>query len=149
MTETALMADIVLPATMFMEHDDLYRGGGHQYFQVGPKLIDPPGECRTNHEVICGLADRVGAEHRGFTMEPREIIDWTLQNSGWGTLENIETQVHIDAQPPFRQAHFLDGFGYRDGKFRFKPDWTKVPATNDGADGALGDHALASRTIGR
>ena len=32
MTETALMADIVLPATMFMEHDDLYYGGGHQQY---------------------------------------------------------------------------------------------------------------------
>ena len=51
MTETALMADVVLPATMFMEHDDFYQGGGHQYIQLGPKLIDPPGECRSNHEV--------------------------------------------------------------------------------------------------
>src|SRR3712207_3326980 len=42
MTETALMADLVLPATMFMEHDDLYQGGGHQYLQLGPKLVDPP-----------------------------------------------------------------------------------------------------------
>jgi len=52
MTETAQMADIVLPATMFMEHDDLYYGGGHQHISVGPKLIDPPGECRSNHEVL-------------------------------------------------------------------------------------------------
>ena len=52
MTETARMADVVLPATMFMEHDDIYQGGGHQYIQLGPKLIDPPGECRNNHEVI-------------------------------------------------------------------------------------------------
>ncbi|MGN8549188.1 molybdopterin-dependent oxidoreductase [Bradyrhizobium sp. 13971] len=37
MTETAQMADIVLPATMFMEHDDLYYGGGHQHISVGPK----------------------------------------------------------------------------------------------------------------
>jgi anaerobic selenocysteine-containing dehydrogenase len=28
MTETARMADVVLPATMFMEHDDVYQGGG-------------------------------------------------------------------------------------------------------------------------
>ena len=54
MTETAQMADVVLPATMFMEHDDVYQGGGHQYIMLGPKLIEPPGECRSNHEVICG-----------------------------------------------------------------------------------------------
>ncbi|GEO14463.1 molybdopterin-containing oxidoreductase family protein [Microvirga aerophila] len=135
MTETALMADIVLPATMFMEHDDLYQGGGHQYFQLGLKLIDAPGECRSNHEVLQGIAKRVDAKHRGFGMTPREIIDWTLQNSDWGTVENLEEQVHIDAQPPFEQAHFLDGFGYPDGKFHFKPDWTKVPSYNNGPMG--------------
>ena len=71
MTETALMADVVLPATMFMEHDDIYQGGGHQYIQLGPKLIDPPGECRSNHEVICALAKRLGAEHPGFDDDAR------------------------------------------------------------------------------
>ena len=34
MTETAAMADIVLPATMFMEHDDVYQGGGSQYIHA-------------------------------------------------------------------------------------------------------------------
>ena len=34
MTETAQMADVVLPATMFMEHDDFYQGGGHQYIHA-------------------------------------------------------------------------------------------------------------------
>jgi anaerobic selenocysteine-containing dehydrogenase len=139
MTETALMADIVLPATMFMEHDDLYSGGGHQHFQLGPKLIDAPGECRSNHEVVSAIAGRVGAKHRGFGMEPREIIDWTLQNSGWGSIENLENQVHIDAQPPFEEAHYLNGFGYEDGKFRFKPDWTKVPSYNNGPMGPWSD----------
>jgi anaerobic selenocysteine-containing dehydrogenase len=38
-------------------------------------------------------------------------------------------------QPPFREAHYLDGFGYADKKFRFKPDWTKVPVANDGPKG--------------
>jgi anaerobic selenocysteine-containing dehydrogenase len=135
MTETALMADIVLPATMFMEHDDLYSGGGHQYFQLGEKLVDPPGECRSNHEVIRDLAARVGAEHRGFTMEPREIIDWTLRNSGWDGIEHLEQQVHVDAQPPFEEAHYLNGFAYPDGRFRFRPDWTSVPSGNNGPMG--------------
>jgi len=70
MTETAQVADVVLPATTFLEHDDIYRGGGHQYLILGPKLVEPPGECRSNHEVICGLAQRLCAEHRGFTMSP-------------------------------------------------------------------------------
>ncbi|MFC4171663.1 molybdopterin-dependent oxidoreductase [Microvirga sp. GCM10011540] len=135
MTETALMADIVLPATMFMEHDDLYSGGGHQYFQLGAKLVDPPGECRSNHEVIREIAARVGAEHRGFDMEPREIVDWTLRNSGWDGIETLEEQVHVDAQPSFEEAHYLNGFAYPDGKFRFKPDWTKVPSSNNGPMG--------------
>ena len=42
MTATAEMADVVLPATMFLEHDDIYQGGGHQYILLGPKLVDPP-----------------------------------------------------------------------------------------------------------
>lgn len=135
MTETALMADIVLPATQFMEHDDLYQGGGHQHIMWGGKLVDPPGECRSNHEVICALAQRLGAEHRGFTMTPREIVDWTLQETGRGTLEELVANDFIDVQPDFETAHYLNGFGWRDGKFRFKPDWTKVPNSNAGLVG--------------
>ncbi|MGI9424488.1 MAG: molybdopterin-dependent oxidoreductase, partial [Hyphomicrobiaceae bacterium] len=52
MTATARMADIVLPATMFLEHDDIYQGGGHQHIIFGPKLIEPPGECQSNHDVV-------------------------------------------------------------------------------------------------
>src|SRR3954468_9763181 len=135
MTETALMADVVLPATMFMEHDDLYQGGGQQHVMLGPKLIEPPGECRSNHEVNSGLAARVGAEHPGFAMSPRELIDRTLGDSGWGTLEDLEAKTWLDIQPPFERAHFLDGFAYPDKKFRFKVDWTSVRAPREGAMG--------------
>lgn len=128
MTATAQMADVVLPATMFLEHDDVYQGGGHQHILLGPKLIDPPGECWSNHDVIGALAKRVGASHRGFEMSPREIIDWTLQASGWGTLAALEERKWIDCQPDFETSHYLNGFGYPDGKFRFKPDWPTVPA---------------------
>jgi anaerobic selenocysteine-containing dehydrogenase len=128
MTATAELADIVLPATMFVEHDDLYQGGGHQHILLGPKLLDPPGECRSNHDVVSALAKRVGAEHKGFDMSPRELIDWTLQKSGWGTLAELEAAKWIDCQPPFEAAHYLKGFAYRDGKFKFKPDWTDVPS---------------------
>ncbi len=127
MTETAKVADIVLPATTFLEHDDVYRGGGHQYIILGPKLVEPPGECRNNHDVISGLAKRVGAKHAGFDMSPRQLIDQMLQVSKRGTLEQLEANRWIDCQPPFEQAHYLDGFAWPDGKFRFKPDWPTVP----------------------
>jgi anaerobic selenocysteine-containing dehydrogenase len=128
MTATAKMADVVLPATMFLEHDDLYQGGGHQYISFGPKLIEPPGECRSNHDVLVGIAKRVGANHPGFDMTPAEIIDWTLQKSGWGTLEELKAKRYMDVQPDFETAHYTKGFAYPDGKFKFKPDWPKVPA---------------------
>jgi anaerobic selenocysteine-containing dehydrogenase len=127
MTDTAKFADIVLPATMFVEHDDFYTAGGSQYILLGPKLIEPPGECRSNHDVICALAKRLGAEHPGFAMTPRELIDATLQKSGWGTLAELEANRWIDCQPDFATAHYLNGFAYPDGKFRFKPDWPNVP----------------------
>jgi anaerobic selenocysteine-containing dehydrogenase len=123
MTETAALADIVLPATQFLEHDDLYQGGGHQHIMLGPKLIEAPGECRNNHEVICELARRVGAEHEGFNMSPRELIDWTLVNSGRPGLEELEEHKWIDVQPSFDESHFLNGFGHKDGKYRFAAKW--------------------------
>ena len=56
MTETASVADIVLPATMFLEHDDVYQGGGHQHIVYGPKIVEPPDGCRNNHEVVREIA---------------------------------------------------------------------------------------------
>ena len=139
MTETAAMADVVLPATMFLEHDDFYTGGGHQHLMLGPKLIDAPGECRTNHEVNAALAARVGAAHPGFNMSPRELIDATVRKSGWGGLEEFEKNKWIDCQPDFRSSHFLDGFAYSDKKFKFRPDWPNVPFANAGPMGPWQD----------
>ena len=127
MTETAQMADIVLPATMFMEHDDLYYGGGHQYISVGAKLIDPPGECRSNHEVLQGLARRLKISHPGFEMTARELIDATLKLSGHGDIAGLEADIWRDLQPDFRTSHYLDGFAHADRKFHFKADWAHPP----------------------
>lgn len=135
MTETAMMADIVLPATMFMEHDDMYQGGGHQHIMLGPKLIDAPGECRSNHEVLRLLAQALDVEHPSFDRTPNELIEQTLQDSGRGTRENLFNQKWIDVQPSFREAHYLDGFAHADKKFHFKPAWTSVRNTNDGPKG--------------
>ncbi len=139
MTDTARHADMVLPATMFLEHDDLYTASAHQTLQFGPKLIDPPGECRSNHEVLSGLARRLGAQHRGFDMTPRAIIDETLRVSGRGSLAELEAGRGLDCRQSFRAAHYLDGFAHKDGKFHFRPNWPEVPYAHNGLKGPWRD----------
>lgn len=126
LTETAKFADIVLPATMFLEHDDVYQGGGHSHIMFGRKLVEPPGECRSNHEVLCDLAARVSAEHKGFTMSPRELIDGMLKDSGRRSFEELDSENWFDVMPDFETAHFLKGFAHPDGKFHFRADWKKA-----------------------
>ncbi|WP_274629385.1 molybdopterin-containing oxidoreductase family protein [Arvimicrobium flavum] len=131
MTDTAKLADVVLPATMFLEHDDIYKGGGNQHVTLGPKLIDPPEGPRTNHYVIEELAKRLGvADRPGFRMTEREHIDVMLDKKGLGTFDTFKEQRWADLQPEFEDAHFLNGFGHADGKFRFRPDWTGQAAAN-------------------
>jgi anaerobic selenocysteine-containing dehydrogenase len=126
MTDTAALADIVLPATTFLEHDDVYIAGGHTFLQIARKAVEAPGEARPNHWVICELAKRLGAEHRGFGMSEWEIIDETLRMSGRPDAATIHAGHWHDCALDFDSAHFLNGFGHADGRFRFKPDWAAV-----------------------
>lgn len=142
MTATAKMADIILPATMFTEHDDIYQAGGQQHILLGPKLVEAPGEARENHYVIAELARRLGAEHPGFNMSAIGIVEATLKNSGWPDVATLREQRWHDCQPGFDQAHFLDGFAWPDRKFRFKPDWAGMGPDAAGMP-ALPDHWLS------
>ena len=142
LTETARWSDIVLPATMFMEHDDLYQAGGHSHIQIGPKLIEPPGECRSNHEVVQALARRLGAVHRGFDMTAMEIINETLKSSGWPDAETVLRERWIDAMPSYEDSHFLTGFPTPDKRFHFAPDWAAL-GDNHAVMPKLPDHMTA------
>jgi len=126
MTPTARCADLVLPAATFLEYDDVYYGLGHTHLTVGPRVLDRHADCRTNHEVVCELARRLGSTHPSFGMSAMELIGATLQASGRGTAAAACEQGWIDFAPPFRAAHFLDGFPTPDGRFRFKPDWPSI-----------------------
>jgi anaerobic selenocysteine-containing dehydrogenase len=125
LTETAAFGDVVLPATMMVEHDDFYTASGHTYFQVAKQVIEPPGECRENHWVICQLAKRLGATHPGFQMTAWEIMDETLRRSGMWDAETNWRSGGQDFAPPFETAHFLDGFPTPDRRFHFRPDWAR------------------------
>ncbi|MHC5306844.1 molybdopterin oxidoreductase family protein [Bartonella sp. LJL80] len=125
MTDTAKLADVVLPATMFLEHDDIYRGGGQQHILLGPKLIEPPAGPQPNLYVINQLAKRLGLDHHpGFDKTAIELIDTMLRLSKRGTYNELREKRWLDVQPDFERAHFMKGFAWPDRKFRFKPQWT-------------------------
>jgi anaerobic selenocysteine-containing dehydrogenase len=123
MTGTAQLADIVLPATMFLEHDDLYRGGGHVYLQATRKVIDAPGECRSNLDVVGALGRRLGSDHPGFTSTAWDLMDRMLRSSGMPGAEEAVKLRWIECAKSFDDMHYLNGFSHDDGKFHFAPDW--------------------------
>jgi anaerobic selenocysteine-containing dehydrogenase len=139
MTETARLADVVLPATMMIEHDDLYTAGGQVHLQVGLRQVDPPGECRENHAVVCGLAGRLGADHPGFRMDARAMVDVTLKASGRPGVDEMAHLRWIDASRDV-DARFEKGFATPDGRFRFRPDWAALGPLGAGLP-ELPDHA--------
>ena len=123
MTETAAMADIVLPATTFLEHDDIYTAGGHYFLQIGRAVLPPYAECRSNHDVVRDLGHRLDGRHPGFEMTAWEVIEETLRLSGLPAPDQFEEGVWLDCWPGFERGHFLDGFGHSDRKFHFRADW--------------------------
>lgn len=128
MTETAEMADIVLPATMFLEHNDYYTRSGHNRILYGPKLVEAPGEARSNFEVINELSRRLGAQHQSFGMTDRQMVAETFRRSKLGDLDEIEPVGFIVRALPEEKQRFADGFNWPDGKYRFAPVWTDLEA---------------------
>jgi anaerobic selenocysteine-containing dehydrogenase len=126
MTETAAMADIVLPATTFLEHEDIYQAGGHSHFFVTKRVIEPIGACRSNHDVLCALATRLGADHPGFQVSAWELIEQTLHDSGMPDATSLHRDRWLDVAPGFEQTHFIKGFGHPAGRFRFRANWSEI-----------------------
>uniref|UniRef100_UPI00402AEC5F molybdopterin-dependent oxidoreductase n=1 Tax=Veillonella magna TaxID=464322 RepID=UPI00402AEC5F len=81
MTDTARYADIVLPATTSLEHDDLYNSYGHYTIGCGWRAIAPVGESKSNWEVMRLLAGAMGIDHPVFTCSERELIAHMLADT--------------------------------------------------------------------
>ncbi len=58
MTDTALYADVLLPATTFLEHYDIARGEGAYHLHLVQPVIAPVGEARSNQDVFRELGVR-------------------------------------------------------------------------------------------
>jgi anaerobic selenocysteine-containing dehydrogenase len=80
MTDTARLADVVLPATTSLEHADLYRSYGHYTLQRVRPAVPPLGDARPNWEVIRALAASMGYDEPVFQMTAEQAIDLVIEH---------------------------------------------------------------------
>ncbi len=60
LTPTAKYCDVVLPAAMFLERNDIVIADGGNHVMYSHKVAEPPGEAKTDYEIFCLLAERLG-----------------------------------------------------------------------------------------
>src|SRR5947209_6699104 len=70
MTDTAQLADIILPATTQLEQTDLHKAYGHTMLTYNAPAISPRGECKSNWEVMGLLAEAMGCGEPWLTQTP-------------------------------------------------------------------------------
>jgi len=80
LSDTASYADIVLPAAMGAEMEDMILSWGHLYLTYNEKCVDAPGEALPNNEIFRRLAVRMGFEEDNFKWSDSEClenyVDW-------------------------------------------------------------------------
>ena len=140
-TDTADYADILLPATTFLEHNDLYRSYGHYYLQYAPQLVAPQGEARSNVQIFRALAERMGLPSVCQASDDQMIED--ALSSGHEFLQGItrerlqhEHSVRLNLPEPF--LPFANGgFLTPSGKFEFHSEPYSPPIESRYGDATL------------
>ncbi|MDR3464124.1 MAG: molybdopterin oxidoreductase family protein [Beijerinckiaceae bacterium] len=125
-TDTARYADILLPATMAAEHEDLMFSWGHFFFTFNEKAIEAPGEAVSNAELFRRLAKRFGFTEPQFSMSEIEqmehFIDWTSPKMGGVDLAGIRERGWLAlnlGDPKTRTPHAEGNFPTPSGKCEF------------------------------
>jgi anaerobic selenocysteine-containing dehydrogenase len=114
-TDTAMYADVLLPATSQLEHFDLHGSYGHLYVQTNEPAIRPLGEARSNTDVFRLLAARMGFEPELFQVSDEELARQALAVSGSNgpfkkmTLERLRSEGPVRLDLPKHYAPFAEG----------------------------------------
>lgn len=124
-TDTADYADYLLPATTFLEHDDIYTAYGHYYLQFAKPVVAARGEARSNRWFFQQLAARLGLHVPTLDWDTDAIVDELLSSPNpW--LQGITTErllqersIKLNLPKPF--LPYSNGSNFSDGKIRFSP----------------------------
>ena len=98
MTDTALYADIVLPATTSVEHADAYRSYGHYGVQRVKACIPPLGAAKSNWDTFCLLAKAMGFTEAFFLQTEEEALDEFFREPG-GWLAGVDQESLRNGKP--------------------------------------------------
>jgi len=103
-TDTTDYADIVLPATTFLEHKDLMGAYGHLFAQISQPSIAPLGEARSNVQLFAELGRRMGFTETAFDDDECALIAQALDTQHpWLagiTKSRLEAEGHIALSLP-------------------------------------------------
>jgi anaerobic selenocysteine-containing dehydrogenase len=123
LTDTASYADLVLPATTSMEHEDIYRSFGHFYVQLAMAVVPPLAEARSNWEVFGLLARALGVAEAHYARPPAAVIrellargDATVRNI---TYEQLRAEGSVRLNLPRPYMPFADGAPTDSGRVEF------------------------------
>jgi anaerobic selenocysteine-containing dehydrogenase len=126
MTESAALADYVLPATTFMEHPDLYTAYGHYYLNYNAAALEPLGESRPNSWIFQQLGRRLGITEETLYWSVDDLATELLStNHEWLqgiTLEELKSKGFVRLNIPKPFLPYSNGSPVTaDGKFHLDP----------------------------
>jgi anaerobic selenocysteine-containing dehydrogenase len=131
MTDTARLADVVLPATTQLEHLDVLFSWGHHYVTWNEPAIEPQGEAKPNTETFRLLAARLGLSDDCFSDSDRELVEQLLAEFDEGDLR-VRGWRKVDlGQGPV--PHAEGGFGTETGRVSLHADYLPPAEVADAA----------------
>jgi anaerobic selenocysteine-containing dehydrogenase len=98
-TDTADYADVLLPATTQLEHEDLHRAYGHTYVMFNARAIEPLGEALPNTEIFRRLAARMSLDFPELQESDETMMRQTLRKMPF-TLEELRERASIRLDLP-------------------------------------------------
>ncbi len=123
LTDTAHYADLVLPATTSMEHEDLYRSYGQFTLQLAQPVLPPQGQAKSNWETCARLARAMGVALEHYAKSPQTLMreflargDDTVRGI---TYEQLRARGWARINLPTPYMPFADGAPTPSGRVEF------------------------------
>jgi formate dehydrogenase major subunit len=129
LTETAEFADVILPASTYMEKDGTYTNTDRRV-QIGHKVLESPGEAREDWRIICEVAARIGLpmDYESPSQIFDELVSLMPNYSGL-SYDNLGATGKLYPNPDPEHSDgtvvlFDESFGTDDGKAHLVPaEW--------------------------